>query len=59
LPNGDNDLQRGQVVDTSQVDLRNENIRAFNKHLANDPNFESIILPVWQGLSIGRVKESV
>ncbi|WP_412917724.1 O-methyltransferase [Metabacillus sediminilitoris] len=53
---GDNVLQRGQVYDFSHVDLRTENMRAFNHRMANDPNLESIILPVGQGLSIGRVK---
>ncbi|OAS87951.1 MULTISPECIES: O-methyltransferase [Metabacillus] len=55
---GDNVLQRGQVCDASYVDLRTENMRAFNQRMANDPDLESIILPVGQGLSIGRVKES-
>lgn len=32
-------------------------MRAFNQRMANDPDLESIILPVGQGLSIGRVKE--
>jgi predicted O-methyltransferase YrrM len=52
----DNVLQSGRVYDISHDDLRTENMRAFNLRMANDPNLESIILPVGQGLSIGRVK---
>jgi predicted O-methyltransferase YrrM len=52
---GDNLLQGGRVNNTSFVDLRTDNMRAFNQRMANDPNLESIILPVGQGLSIGRV----
>ncbi|WP_372442228.1 O-methyltransferase [Metabacillus bambusae] len=55
----DNVLQGGRVFDTSHVDLRSENMRAFYQRMANDSNLESIILPVGHGLSIGRVKESV
>ena len=54
---GDNVLQSGRVCDTSHVDLRTEDMHAFKQRLANDPNLESIILPVEQGLLIGRVKE--
>lgn len=53
---GDNVLQRGQVCNASYVDVRTENMRAFNERMANDPNLESIILSVGQGISIGRVK---
>ncbi len=52
----DNVLQSGRVYDASHDDLRTENMRAFNLRMANDPNLDSIILPVGQGLSIGRVK---
>jgi predicted O-methyltransferase YrrM len=52
----DNVLQGEHVYDTSHVDVRTENMRAFNERMANDPNLESIILPVGQGLSIVHVK---
>ncbi|WP_396652637.1 hypothetical protein [Metabacillus sp. KUDC1714] len=45
-----------KVYDSSKVDVRSENMCAFNQSMADDLNLESIILPVGQGLSIGRVK---
>jgi predicted O-methyltransferase YrrM len=52
-------LQRGQVYDTTHVDVRTENMRAFSQRMANDLNLESIILQVGQELSMGHVKVSV
>ncbi|WP_121663436.1 O-methyltransferase [Metabacillus litoralis] len=51
----DNVLQRGRVCEESSEDPRIEFIRAFNERVANDPNLESIILPIGDGLSIARV----
>jgi hypothetical protein len=45
-----------KVYDSSKVVVRSENMCAFNQSMADDLNLESIILPVGQGLSIGRVK---
>ncbi|MFD2682483.1 O-methyltransferase [Bacillus seohaeanensis] len=54
---GDNVLQRGRVFDVSHVDSRTESIRAFNQRMASDPNVESMMLPIGDGLLVGRVKE--
>ncbi|KKI88427.1 methyltransferase [Bacillus sp. SA1-12] len=53
---GDNVLRGGRVCDTSYGDAQTDYIRAFNDRLAKDPNLESIILPIGDGIAIGRVK---
>ncbi|MBO1511322.1 hypothetical protein I7822_06515 [Metabacillus sp. BG109] len=49
---GENILQGGRVYDNSYIDFQSEKMLFFNQRIANDPNLESIILPVGQGLSI-------
>ncbi|MBB6452555.1 putative O-methyltransferase YrrM [Salirhabdus euzebyi] len=52
---GDNVLQRGRVYNTSIDDERTESIRSFNEQIANNPQLESIILPIRDGISVSRV----
>ncbi|MGM7723798.1 O-methyltransferase [Metabacillus sp. Hm71] len=54
---GDNVLRGGRVCDSSYIDAQTDYIRTFNERLAKDPKFESIILPIGDGIAIGRVKE--
>ncbi|WP_299093598.1 O-methyltransferase [uncultured Metabacillus sp.] len=54
---GDNVLRGGRVCDNSYIDAQTDYIRAFNERLAKDPKLESIILPIGDGIAIGRVKE--
>ncbi|WP_377891922.1 O-methyltransferase [Alkalihalobacillus sp. R86527] len=53
----DNTLQGDKVFDETITDQNVEAIRAFNLKMANDERVESIILPLCDGLTIGRVKE--
>ncbi|MCA0989503.1 O-methyltransferase [Guptibacillus algicola] len=53
----DNTLQGDKVFDETVSDENVEAMRAFNEKMANDERLESIILPLCDGLTIGRVKE--
>ncbi|MEE9579635.1 MAG: SAM-dependent methyltransferase, partial [Gemmatimonadota bacterium] len=48
---GDNAYWEGKVVDASARDVETEAIRLFNRRLAEDPRFESVLLPVRDGLA--------
>lgn len=54
---GDNVLRRGKVVDESYHDAGTNGMRLFNHRMATDPKLESIMLPVGDGILIGRVKD--
>ncbi|MEJ2311657.1 MAG: O-methyltransferase [Gemmatimonadales bacterium] len=51
---GDNAYWEGKVVDASARDVETEAIRLFNRRLAEDPRFESVLLPVRDGLAVAR-----
>lgn len=51
---GDNAYWEGKVVDASVRDVETEAIRLFNRRLAEDPRFESVLLPVRDGLAVAR-----
>ena len=52
----DNILWSGKVVEnTPETDTATRAVKAFNQRLKNDTRIESIILPVRDGLSMGRV----
>lgn len=51
----DNTLWDGHVVDPAyDNDPQTQGVRAFNDRIANDPQFEKIILPLRDGLTIVR-----
>ncbi|WP_270182844.1 O-methyltransferase [Alkalihalobacillus sp. CinArs1] len=54
----DNTLQGDRVFDETIKDDNVEAIREFNLKMANDERLESIILPLCDGLTVGRVKEA-
>ena len=52
----DNTLQGDRVFDENVQDDNVEAIRTFNNMMANDDRIESIMLPLCDGLTVGRVK---
>jgi caffeoyl-CoA O-methyltransferase len=50
----DNTLWKGRVADPSATDPQTEAVRAFNRKVCGHPRFESIILPVGDGVTICR-----
>ncbi|WP_347552670.1 O-methyltransferase [Pseudalkalibacillus hwajinpoensis] len=52
----DNTLQGDRVFDDKVEDESVNAIRTFNNKMANDERLESIIIPLCDGLTIGRVK---
>ena len=58
-PNGiiisDNVLWSGKVVEESDNDQETDTLKKFNKLLSQDERFETIILPLRDGLSISRL----
>lgn len=58
-PNGiiisDNVLWSGKVVEESDNDEETDTLKKFNKLLSKDERFETIILPLRDGLSISRL----
>lgn len=54
----DNVLWSGKVVDEKSLakDKDTQLLDAFNKHLHNDPRLEHILLPIRDGLMLGRKK---
>ena len=58
-PNGiiisDNVLWSGKVVEESNNDQETDTLKKFNKLLSKDERFETIILPLRDGLSISRL----
>ena len=58
-PNGiiisDNVLWSGKVVEESENDQETDTLKKFNKLLSKDERFETIILPLRDGLSISRL----
>ena len=58
-PNGiiisDNVLWSGKVVEESENDQETNTLKKFNKLLSKDERFETIILPLRDGLSISRL----
>ncbi len=58
-PNGiiisDNVLWSGKVVEESDNDQETDTLKRFNKLLSKDERFETIILPLRDGLSISRL----
>lgn len=53
---GDNAFWDGRVVDPSEEDEDTRGIRLFNRRLAADPRFEAAIVPVRDGLAVGRFR---
>lgn len=51
---GDNAFWDGRVVDANAEDEDTLGIRSFNQRLATDPRFETTIVPVRDGLALGR-----
>lgn len=51
---GDNAFWDGRVVDEAERDEDTRGIREFNRRLAEDPTFEATIIPVRDGLAVGR-----
>lgn len=54
---GDNTMQRGKVYDENATSSATRGMRKFNEMIATDPRLESTILPVYDGLAIGRVRD--
>ena len=52
----DNVLWFHKVLDISIQDPETNAVREFNENLRNNPNFESLILPVRDGLTLARKK---
>lgn len=52
----DNVLWSGKVIDEKEDDTDTIALRAYNKKLKEHPDFETILLPVRDGLSISRFK---
>lgn len=50
----DNTLWDGHVVDPSRKDAQTDGIRRFNDMVASDPDVETVILPIRDGISIIR-----
>lgn len=50
----DNTLWDGHVIETERHDAQTEAIRAFNDYVVADPDAESLILPLRDGLTIIR-----
>lgn len=50
----DNILWDGHVADPNRHDPQTEGVREFNRLLAGDPDFEVAIIPLRDGLSVGR-----
>ena len=57
-PNGliavDNVLWSGRVVDPDADDADTEAIRTFNRHAAEDPRTDTVMLPIADGLTLAR-----
>lgn len=51
---GDNAFWDGRVVDDPDPDEDTRGIREFNRRLAEDPRFQATIVPVRDGLAVGR-----
>ncbi|MDB4061073.1 O-methyltransferase [Vicingaceae bacterium] len=51
----DNILWSGKVVDKSALDKDTNLLRKFNKQITQDPRIENILLPIRDGIQIGRV----
>ncbi len=56
LITADNVLWRGKVANPADEDHRTEYMRQFNEMAAQHPRLESIVIPVGDGLFMGRVK---
>lgn len=54
----DNTLQGDKVFDETVDDQNVEAIRAFNSRMANDDRLEAMMIPLCDGLTIGRVIET-
>ncbi|MCS6980995.1 MAG: class I SAM-dependent methyltransferase [Flavobacteriales bacterium] len=52
----DNTLWSGKVADSAHADPETEGIRQLNELLTSDPDFEKILLPVRDGLTLARRK---
>ncbi len=52
----DNTLQGDRVMDDNEKDPNVEAIRTFNEKMATDERIEAIMLPLCDGLTVGRVK---
>lgn len=53
----DNTLWDGHVAETDRTDRQTEGIREFNRLAATDPDLETVILPVRDGVSIIRKRK--
>lgn len=56
LITADNVLWRGKVANPADEDHRTEYMRQFNEMAAQHPRLESIVIPIGDGLFMGRVK---
>lgn len=54
----DNTLWSGKVADPSHHDAQTEGIRTFNDRVAHDPRVETLILPLRDGLTLLRKKDT-
>lgn len=54
----DNVLWDGKVLDTDTTDRHTQGIREFNEMIRKEPRFESLILPMRDGLMMTRLKIS-
>ena len=52
----DNTLLRGTVVDPAAEGEATEALRRFNRHVAEDPRVDVVLLPVFDGVSLIRVR---
>ncbi len=52
----DNTLQKGRVINPEEERPGTQAIRKFNQMMATDPRLESMLFPIGDGITIGRVK---
>ena len=52
----DNVLWRARVLDEADADPDTAGVRAFNEKLHGDPRFDTVILPIVDGMSLARKK---
>ncbi len=50
----DNTIWSGSVIDESDTSVDTEAIRAFNRHVADDPRTRQVIVPIGDGLTLIR-----
>ena len=54
----DNVLWHGWVLDATKQDADTEGMRRFNREIARDPRFEAVIVPIADGVSLIRRRDS-